>query len=581
MGRKYLKSISSIKKYCITKQPFEFHQLQFVAPSYEDYKLALFAVDEVLKIKTPVKHLDKYILYKFGLTTSPTLGNPLINLLINSDGNIMDMRKIKDNKTYADVILRKEKKFEINRDTRFKEFYKDFLMEKSEENLRKIENLIEEYFVYPEDDVEERTPYEIDLPEINFDKFNKDYSRVAEHIHETWKTLTRQTARTTESSLIPLPKPYVVPGGRFREVYYWDSFYTIKGLLVSNLHFLAKNLVDNFLYLVENFGFVPNSNRLYHLSRSQPPYLAEMIEEIRPFYSKKWLNRAFELAKTEYHNYWMNPETNYLEGYGLNRYYDPVNHPRLESYGYDNLNSFIGYDYYTHERTECESGWDFTRRFDDRCHDFLPIDLNCLLYRYEKLFEKWAGLFGDFDEAYYWKEKALHRKININKYLWNEKEGLYLDYDLVKQKHSKFKSSAGFMSLRMGVAGKRQAKRVRFNIVKHFETDNGIVSSTDDYDESMYCKEPSEYQWDSPNGWAPIQFITVYGLVNYGYLEDAKRIAKKWVDLNTRIFLQTNNMFEKYNVIEGTAMAHTNYPQQTGFGWTNGVYLDFLNNFID
>ncbi|MEI7473826.1 MAG: trehalase family glycosidase [bacterium] len=581
MSRNYKKNILNKHKFNIINHHFEFNELQPDITHYEDYKTALFAVNKVLDIKVPAKRLDKYILYKFAMECSVALSNPLINLVINSEKSFLNLRKIQDNKTYADAILKKEKKCDLNRVNNFKILYKKFKNEQTEETFREVESLIEEYFTFPEEDKSEIFDFNINLSSIDFSYYNKDYQRTAEYIHNTWKKLAKQTAKTSYSSLIPLPKPFIVPGGRFREIYYWDSFYTIIGLLISKLDYMAKNMVDNFLYLVEYLGFIPNSNRVYHLSRSQPPYLAEMIETIRPKCSKKWLKRAFNLAKKEYFYYWMNPQTNYLEGYGLNRYFDPVNQARPESYGSDNVNSFIGYDYYSHERSECESGWDFTRRFHDRAHDFIPVDLNCLLYRYEKLFEKWSLLFGNFDEAKYWKNKAIQRKSNINKYLWNESEGLYFDYDLIKQKHSDFKSSAGFMPLKMKVAGKLQAEKVRKNIVEKFETDNGVVSSYGIYEQSSYCKEPSEYQWDSPNGWAPIQFITVYGLLNYGYEEDAKRIAKKWLDFNTRIFLTTGSMFEKYNVIQGSAKAETSYPQQTGFGWTNGVYLDFLSNFID
>lgn len=519
--------------------------------------------------------LDKGILYDMSFAYSDTLSNSLIGLLI-SDENALE-----DNKSYADAIL-KDIKSDWKKDSRFEKYFNKAKRELyssgkiSPRLLADVKSLMGEYYLIPDVNIDEQQPVTIEIPVIDLDYLPDKYKKSALHIVQNWKNLVRKTPEQTRSSLIPLPNKYIVPGGRFREVYYWDSYFTILGLNISGLSSVSKGMVDNFLYLVKQFGFVPNGNRIYYLSRSQPPFLAMMAEEVRPDdlsikENKEWLEDAYNIIIHEYKNNWMNPGTHYVPTIGLNRYYDAISKKRPESWGSDNVDTHNTAIFYQNERSECESGWDFSNRFDQKALDYIPVDLNSLLYKYEMLFEKWALLLSKDDEARYWKEQALKRKILIDKYLWNQEDGMYYDYNFKNGVQSSYKSLAAVYPLWVGLASEDQARSVKTNIVDLFEFDGGVVTSLD--------KSHQKLQWNYPNGWPPLQWITIDSLNKYGYTSDAKRIADKWIDLNLKYFDSTGKFLEKYNVVDLTINTTGSYPNQDGFGWTNGVYLKILDTF--
>jgi len=301
-----------------------------------------------------------------------------------------------------------------------------------------------------------------------------------------------------------------------------------------------------------------------------------MVEEVRPDdlsikENKEWLEEAYKIIIHEYKNNWMNPGTHYVSTIGLNRYYDAISKKRPESWGNDNVDTHNTPLFYQNERAECESGWDFSNRFDQKALNYIPVDLNSLLYQYEMLFEKWALLLSKDDEAKYWKEQASKRKILIDKYLWNQEDGMYYDYNFKNGVQSSYKSLAAVYPLWVGLASEDQARSVKTNIVDLFEFDGGVVTSLD--------KSHQKLQWNYPNGWPPLQWITVDSLNKYGYTADAKRIADKWIDLNLKYFDSTGKFLEKYNVVDLTINTTGSYPNQDGFGWTNGVYLKILDTF--
>ncbi|MFH0702567.1 MAG: trehalase family glycosidase [bacterium] len=537
--------------------------------------------------------LNKVILYNSALQKSDTLGNPAIYFLISGKDSINDFLKYKDHKKYADAILKTDKSNWRN-DPRFKKLTAQAEQQiknktLSKDLVEKIENLIEEYYILPDENkgFDDQIKISIELPNINFKKNNlkEDYVKTAQHIHQNWKNLVRKTPEKSNSTLIPLPNPYVIPGGRFREMYYWDSYFTILGLKNSKLDDLAKGMTENFLYLVKQFGFVPNGNRIYYLSRSQPPFLAMMAEEVRPHdltkpENKVWLENAYKIVAHEYKNNWMN-NMHYIKETGLNRYFDPIDQKRPESFGYDNANLSIKKGFYQDERSECESGLDFSPRFSQKAGNYIPVDLNCLLYKYETLLENWAELLGKQDESLKWRQKAEKRKLNIIKYLYNPKDGLFYDYDFKNKTLSGYKSIATAYPLWVGLLNQKQAKKIRDIIVKDFESKGGILTSPKFQNIKINdLKSTTEYQWGYPNGWAPIQWITIDGLNNYGFKKDAKRISEKWINLNTDIYQKTGKLFEKYNVVENNIDVNTSYPQQDGFGWTNGVYLQIFNKIL-
>ena len=551
-------------------------------PSYDKYNLPVFATDRLVPVNSSFMstQLDKAILYNVAIAGSESLSNPLIKILINDDN------AVEDNKQFADAIPRKDT-FGWRTDERFLQFANiakiDQLQKRtlSHELVSSFIAILKEYYILPTNEIDEQEILKLSIPDVKFEylkgKVSNDELKAAYHIVANWKNLIRRTPQATESSLIPLPMPYVVPGGRFREIYYWDSYFTILGLNISGLKGLSKCMVGNFMYLVKQFGFVPNGNRIYYLSRSQPPFLAMMAEEVRPEdlsipANRVWLEDAYRTITHEYYNNWMDPYSHYVPSIGLNRYYDAVDSKRPESWGTDNLNTPNTKEFYQNERAECESGWDFSNRFDQRATDFIPVDLNALLYRYEKIFENWAALLGKEEEAKKWSEVANKRKNLINKYLWNEKAGMYFDYDIKNQVQSSYMSLATVFPLWVNQASKEQAEAVKNVVVDKFEVKGGVVTSLD--------KKHADLQWNYPNGWPPLQWITIDGLNKYGFKSDATRIARKWIDLNTKYFIKHNKFVEKYNVVDCNINTTGGYPLQDGFGWTNGVYLQILTSVL-
>lgn len=226
------------------------------------------------------------------------------------------------------------------------------------------------------------------LPERMFKCKNKDIECTMEYIYKFWNELIKKSPPYTKNELFYLPNPYVVPGGVFQQVFYWDSYFTILGLKTSKAYKLIKGIVENFLYEMKTFGIIPNSSEIAHLSRSQPPFLTSMIEEVWEG-DKEWLKNAYEVAKIDYNEVWMNPKTHYNEKIGLNKYYDNLEAMlRVKGEAYLHFNKISIPMEFWQERTEAESGWDYTGRFHRQCGNFIPVDLNSLLYKYEMDFSK-------------------------------------------------------------------------------------------------------------------------------------------------------------------------------------------------
>ncbi len=414
------------------------------------------------------------------------------------------------------------------------------------------------------------------------------------HLEGLWNVLTRKADRKVpNSSLLPLPKPYIVPGGRFREVYYWDSYFTMQGLAVSGRFDLIESMLDNFRSLIERFGHIPNGNRNYYLSRSQPPYFALMVDLLRKHKGLSVYKKFYGALQMEY-NFWMDgksrlgEQTSYRrvvsmpDGSILNRYWDDKNAPREESYSEDvaTAKEMLMEDeqVFTNLRAGAESGWDFSSRwFSDTVNlatietiHIVPVDLNGLLHAYELVLEKAAAYIGKQADAKFYKEKAAERKRSILKYCWNSRLNYFFDYDSKRQRTTDKWSLAGTMPLFVKIASPQQASSVKRHLETRFLKPGGLVTT-------LYH---TGQQWDAPNGWAPLQYIAVKGLMNYQYNDLALRTAERWMQLNERIFANTGKMLEKYNVEQmDVESGGGEYPNQDGFGWTNGVYLKFKQMF--
>ncbi|AOM77014.1 alpha,alpha-trehalase TreF [Pedobacter steynii] len=407
------------------------------------------------------------------------------------------------------------------------------------------------------------------------------------HIHLLWDKLTRKT-EAEFSSLIQLPHQFVVPGGRFREFFYWDSYFTMLGLQVSGRIDLIENMVDNFAYLISEFGFIPNGNRSYFLSRSQPPFFSLMVELLAEEKGESCYLKYLSQLKIEY-AFWMGgaeglslsePASAHVvmmpDGELLNRFWDKENTPRPEGF-YEDLEIFNHAvegreDLYRNIRAACASGWDFSGRwFTDgqdirtiRTTDLIPADLNSLLWHLEFTLAKSARLANDGLEAENYTKKATRRLLAIRKYLWNEEKGGYFDYDFKGNVSSEAWSVAMAFPLFFGLANETEATRVLQHLQGIFLKDGGLLTTPN----------VTGQQWDAPNGWAPLQWIGYRAALNYGALSLASGIAKNWIGTVERVFRTTGKMMEKYNVTDTSlAAGGGEYPNQNGFGWTNGVYL--------
>ncbi len=419
--------------------------------------------------------------------------------------------------------------------------------------------------------------------------FQSDLTKSAEqHIYSLWEVLERTADTDIEgSSLVPLPHAYVVPGGRFNEIYYWDSYFTMLGLTIHNRVELVESMVDNFAWLIEKYGFIPNGNRTYFLGRSQPPFFAQMVEHLSSINGLSVLTKYKSAMIMEY-EFWMD-ESEYaghkveLEDGFLNKYFDQNPAPREEMYADDShlvaKSDRESKDLFKHIRAACESGWDFSSRWLEdqndlgsiRCGDILPVDLNCLLYSLEVLLAKTVALEGKNELMEFYSDRAESRRQLIQKYFWNESSGHFVDYDYVKQEQVEQLHAATVLPLYFNLATNAQAQKVSQNIKEQLLRPGGVVTTTIN----------SGQQWDAPNGWAPLQWLTVIGLDNYGHKTLSKEIAERWIGLNERVYKSTGKFVEKYNVEDMTLDAGGGeYPVQDGFGWSNGVYLA-LKNYID
>lgn len=427
-----------------------------------------------------------------------------------------------------------------------------------------------------------------DFPQNPDTVYQSDEHPLLQHLEQLWAVLQRHPDDAQGGTLIPLPYPYMVPGGRFREVYYWDSYFTMLGLRVSGRTDTIRGMVDNFAWLIDELGFIPNGNRTYYLGRSQPPFFVLMVQLLASIQGESVLLKYRAQLEKEY-DFWMAGE-NILnaeesthrrvvrlpDGSILNRYWDDRDTPRPEAYIEDvHLAKHAGRDeatVYRHIRAAAESGWDFSSRwFADgqnmesiQTTDLVPVDLNCLLYYLEKTLLQIHRQLPDRTAAEIFKEKARLRKKAIQQYCWDEGAGFYMDYNHVTHTKSDSWTLAAVFPLYFQIAEKEQAEWVADHIASQFLHPGGLATTL----------VQTGQQWDAPNGWAPLQWIAYQGLLRYGHTALADRIRQNWRGLNERTYTETGKMMEKYNVMDtGLKAGGGEYPNQDGFGWTNGVYL--------
>jgi len=423
-------------------------------------------------------------------------------------------------------------------------------------------------------------------PEVQDSAYRSDRNQdVCAHIDALWPVLTRgPDAPAVDGSLLPLPNRYVVPGGRFREIYYWDSYFTMLGLEASGRHDLVDAMLKNFAYLIDEYGHVPNGNRSYYLSRSQPPFFAAMVRLVAQREGQTLYDRYLPQLAREY-QYWMEGQEKLLPGTAhrrvvrlasgeiLNRYWDDREVPRDEAYRED-VETARGSgrdaaEVYRNLRAAAESGWDFSSRWladgrtlsTIRTVDVLPVDLNSLLYDLEVALSRAYLAAGADITARRYRAIAEQRARAIRRIFWNEKRGTFTDYLWKERKLSDAVTAAGAYPLYFDIATRDDSARVASTIRMKLLRPEGIVPTP----------IVSGQQWDAPNGWPPLQWIAVQGLRRSGENDLASAIASGWVRENVDGFRKTGKLVEKYDVTGSDTAKGGEYPTQDGFGWTNGV----------
>lgn len=417
-----------------------------------------------------------------------------------------------------------------------------------------------------------------------------DTTTARQHVSQLWRQLERRN-RKNRGSLLALPYPYMTPGGRFDELFYWDTYFIMLGLAADGRWRSIEHMMRNYTYMLRKFGMIPTANRTYFLSRSQPPLFAAMVQLLARHRGKRVYAEFLPSLLAEY-RFWMKGRRQiakakaveypaYLrvavmpDGTPLNRYYDNRTTPRPESHREDVHTAHHAASAHTTRtfldlRAAAESGWDFSSRwFADPCQiqtiettKYVPVDLNCFLYQLEMTIAEAYRLIKQRRLARRFEAAAERRARAIRRYCWQPTTQFFEDYAITTGQTTGRLTLAAVTPLYVGIATDEQAAAVAQRLEKDFLQPGGLLSTL----------ITNGQQWDAPNGWAPLQWFAIVGLRNYGYDTLAATIRDRWLATNEAVFAQKRKMVEKYDVVTASAGGGGEYPLQDGFGWTNGVY---------
>ncbi|WP_419814436.1 alpha,alpha-trehalase TreA [Glacieibacterium sp.] len=416
---------------------------------------------------------------------------------------------------------------------------------------------------------------------------------LSEHIERLWPVLSRPPETPPPgSSALALPQPYVVPGGRFREIYYWDTYFTMLGLQRSGHPELVDSMLLDFESLITRYGHIPNGTRSYYLSRSQPPMFA-LMAGLATANDAASLRRRLDALRRE-HAFWMAGEkcataaqpgcqrvVRMPDGALLNRYYDDRAAPRDESYAEDVATAAASTrpaaETWRDLRAAAESGWDFSSRWLDdpqklatiRTISIVPVDLNSLLYAQEIRIAEDCAKLGDTACGRSFRARAETRARAVRRWLWQPTQGRFADFDWARGRPTPVLSAATLYPLFTRLATKSEAAAVARTTAASLVAPGGLRSTT----------VQTGQQWDRPNGWAPLQWIAVDGLSHYGQRDIARTIACRFLGTVARNYRANGKMLEKYDVEEQRPGGGGEYPTQDGFGWTNGVTSALLSRY--
>ncbi|MDB5178043.1 MAG: putative periplasmic trehalase [Candidatus Saccharibacteria bacterium] len=483
-------------------------------------------------------------------------------------GDVQNTRVYDDGKTFADLVPRR----------RMKQIQQEYLLEKKDPHFDLRDFINRHFYSFGNHE----TSYKTD-PTMT----------VSEHISELWTVLEKRNRRD-RGSLMALPYPYIVPGGRFNEQFYWDSYFIMLGLAAEEKWPIIEGMMKNYAYMIRKFGFIPTANRTYFLSRSQPPFFSQMVRLLARHKGKQALVEYLPYMLLEY-RFWMKGKNKLAKrehkafarvaempsGVLLNRYYDNKSTPRPESLHEDtttatDASSRHADRLFLHLRAGAESGWDFSSRwFTDpkdirtiHTADIIPVDLNCLLYDLEHTIAEAYQILKQPLLARRFMTASERRAKAIVTYGWDEKNQFFGDFNFHQGRMTGNLTLAGVFPLYAKIATPAQADAVAKKLKKEFLKSGGLLTSLVD----------TGQQWDAPNGWAPLHWVAIQGLRNYGHHALADEIKRRWVKTNLKVFTEKRKLVEKYNVVDTYHLGGGGeYPLQDGFGWTNGVLSALLH----
>ncbi|XP_043505116.1 trehalase isoform X1 [Polistes fuscatus] len=506
-----------------------------------------------------------------------------------------------DSKTFVDMKMKNspEKTLAL-----FREFMNrtDEMPTKSE-----IEQFVNDTFDPPASEFEEWNPTDWKPNPKFLQKINDpEYRKFGSDLNDIWKMLGRKMKddvklNEEQYSIIYVPNPVIVPGGRFREFYYWDSYWIIKGLLLSEMYQTARGMLSNFATIVDKIGFIPNGGRVYYKMRSHPPLLIPMVEEyLQVTNDYRWLKENFWLLEKEFH-FWLTNRTVEVEKdgikYTLARYHEESSGPRPESYREDvqTSQSFRTAEekdnYYAELKTAAESGWDFSSRWfildgtnkgnltNLKTRYIIPVDLNAILYRNAVLLSKYSRRIGNATKEAYYSTIADEWKKAVTAVLWHDEVGAWLDYDIMNEIKRDYFYPTNILPLWTYCYDFTKREEYVSKVLKYLEK-NQIMLNQGGIPTTL---EHSGEQWDYPNAWPPLQYFIIMSLNN---TQDpwaqrlAYEISERWVRSNYKAFNATTHMFEKYDAtVSGGYGGGGEYEVQLGFGWSNGLAMILLDKY--
>lgn len=483
--------------------------------------------------------------------------------------DVQQMRVYDDGKKFADLVPRK-KPYELR---------KEYATQRKKPGFNIRDFVDKHFYEFKPSGDEAYTP--------------ADHVTTRDHVANLWDVLKRRN-RKNRGSLFPLPHEYIVPGGRFSEQFYWDSYFIMLGLAADGRWKMINGMMKNYAYMIRKFGFIPTANRNYFLSRSQPPFFVYMVELLASKNGKLRTYTEYLPSMLAEYRFWMKGRKLVKEhadnrayarvvqmpnGVLLNRFFDNKITPRPEMQMDDlevaELSASRDKDkIFLDLRAAAESGWDFSSRWfrepqdlqSIHTTDLVAVDLNCLLYKLESTIAETYQLIKQPLLAKRFRLMADRRAETIKQFCWNEDNQYFYDYDFRVGKNSESVTLAGVFPLYAKIATNEQAAAVAEKLKKDFLKPGGLLTTLVD----------NGQQWDAPNGWAPLQWVAVQGLRNYGYNDLADKVRDRWVKSCENVFKKERKLVEKYNVTEPGALGGGGeYQLQDGFGWTNGVYAAF------